>query len=350
MTGHSTAKGSEPAVGSESLSALEASVAPLSLGGAFARMYFRNRLQLFFSLVFPLLFLSMFGAIGLLAQADPSVEVLGPVPSAAREALISEGISVEQSPTAEDAIENLTGGVALAVLDFDEGVAWIPENIGNTPIRAVIDSESLAVVEVPESEIFDFFRFGLPGVLTFSTLNVAFFGTTATLIEMRKLGALNLLRRTPAGALKVILSPLPSKLAGFFLVLTFMIVTSWALGYIPLTAVPGALAVGLLSFGTSITWAYLLGARGTNVEISTAATGGLLPVALMLSGALIPLEILPAIFERAAAFSPIAHVASLYRFAVAGSDPTWAIELSISFLVLSAVAAVALSIRIFRWK
>lgn len=322
----------------------------LSLSSAFSRMYRRNRMQVFFSLVFPLLFLGMFAMIGAIAAAAPSVDILGDLEAVPTEALRTAGIGLEQSPTVESAIENLTSGQVLAVLDTDQRMAWVPEGLDDRAILDTIAAAGLQIVEVPSSEIFNFMRFGLPGVLTFATLNVAFFGTTTTLIEMRKQGVLNLLRRTPARTGQVILAPVPSKLVGFAGVLTLMIVLSWLLGYIDVAAVPWSIATGLISFTAAMTWAYLLGARSTNIELATAVTGGVLPVALMLSGALLPLEILPSVFERVAVISPIAHIASLYRAALTGTEPTWSPTLSVLVLAASAAVSIAVSIRIFRWR
>lgn len=328
-----------------------ASGGSLGLSRAFGRMYVRNRTQLFFSLVFPVVFLAMFAVVGALGAQPPAIEIVGAADASIPIAdLTAAEVAVGFATDTELATESLRAGTAIAVFDTETQVALIVDDASVPEIRDAARRAGYTVVPFSSDEVFDFVRFGLPGVLAFMTLNVAFFGTTSTLVELRRDGSLNMLRRTPARALHIITAPLASKLIGYAVVYALLIAVAATLGYIDLASLPSALGIGLLAFVVAMTWAYLAGARGTNPAIATGIAGMALPVVLMAGGVLLPLEIMPEIVTRIAFVNPVAHVGSLLRHSITGVDPTWPIGTSLLVLLASAVIAIALSVRLFRWR
>lgn len=325
----------------------------------------RDRPTLFFSLVFPFLFLGLFWVIGigqsaekpkvLFAQSATDLEnVLG----AARAELsgndslsvvsVSEAESVEQyrSGDAEVVVAASPDGGGILVTARSERsstaakvLAALRASGGSTPVRTV----ELEQTSEP-------FRFGVPGVLIMALSSLALFGTAAPLIKLRERGTLQLLRTTPLSPLSFLLAQAPARLAiaggQIFAIATLCV----ALGYTEANNLLLALLSATLSAMLFFAFGFFIGGVVRRSEVFSAVSGGLLPVVLMVSGVLIPLSVLPEGIARVAKLIPLTYLGDVIRHDFIATPMEHSRTLSYLIMTGATALLVALSARTFSWR
>lgn len=201
-----------------------------SLALALVRGFLRDRMAVFFSLVFPLMFLVLFG--GLLANDEaprPEVVQVGAVPlldDAAPEArqATEDALDVRRSDDRDGALQDVrSGDVDAAVLQQGDRVVVYysqADSIVAATVRGVfqsiVQSANVAAsgqapayqlgVEQVEDESLDTIQYVTPGLLGWAVAMSATFGAATSLVVWRKNGLLRRLRLAPVRTSSVVMA------------------------------------------------------------------------------------------------------------------------------------------------
>jgi ABC-2 type transport system permease protein len=290
-----------------------------TLSVAMARSFLRDRSAVFFSVVFPLMFLVLFGGIftGNTGTARMNIVQVGPVeaidrlPTPAREQ-VDEVFELTRSEDLDDAVEQVRAGDADAAVEErgDELVlhysradqvraatvqgifaSFVSEaNIGASgrPARYRLVSQQV------EDESLKSIQYVTPGLLGWAIALNATFGSAMTLVQWRTTRLLRRLRLAPVSTTSIVIARIGVSV-GIALVQTALFLGVGVLGFGLQLTDSWWMAVPILLCGT-LTFMALGLLAGAVCKTPEGASGFAnvvtLPMAF-LSGSFIPLEVAP---------------------------------------------------------
>ena len=346
-----------------------------SLAVAISRGFWRDRAAVFFAIVFPLMFLVLFG--GILADQSQSkvdlvqigdVTLVDDLPDGARGAF-DRTFEVSRTSDREAAIAEVRRGDADVAIeqDGDTLVAHYTQTdqvkaaITQGTLRAFVDNANVAVTgtaprfsletEPVEDDSLTAIQFVTPGLLGWAVAMSASFGAAATLQGWRQS---KLLRRLQ-------LAPLPSStVVGARVVVTIGIA-------LVQTAI--FLGLGVAAFGLRLTGAWSasipLLVVGTLCFMAVGLLAGsiarttegavnmanfiVLPMAF-LSGSFFPLDAAPAWLQTFSQLLPLRHLNEGMLDVMVRGEPWTAVLLPMAILAVFAVVVTAVAARLFRWE
>lgn len=201
-----------------------------SLSRAMFLGFLRDRMTLFWAVLFPLMFLVLFG--GLLGDQGASrIEVaqVGPVtaldemPPEARKAL-DDSLDIQKVDDEEAAVQQVRDGDLAAVVSqdgdrlvvrFSQADQVAAARVTST-FQGIVDSANLAVAGVPprfslepeqvEDESLEVIQYVTPGLLGWAIAMSATFGAAVNLVNWRRTGLLRRLRLAPVRTSSVVLA------------------------------------------------------------------------------------------------------------------------------------------------
>lgn len=345
-----------------------------ALSVAILRGFVRDRSAVFFALVFPLMFLVLFGGIfGNQTQAEVEMVQVGEValldqmPPQAREAF-EQTFSVTRSDDLDDALRQVREGDAdVAVrMDGDTLVAHYTQTdqvraaVTQGALRAFVDGTNVAlsgepprfelVTEPVEDESLEIIQFVTPGLLGWAVAMSASFGAAATLQGWRQSKLLRRLELAPVSSRTIV---------GARVAVTIAIALVQMAIFIGLGAVAFGLtltgswwmAVPLLVVGTLCFMAIglLAGALTTTAEGAVnAANFMVLPMAF-LSGSFFSLDAAPGWLQTVSLALPLRHLNDgMLDVMVRGQGPGAALW-PMAILAAFAVGVTLVAARLFRW-
>jgi ABC-2 type transport system permease protein len=346
-----------------------------ALSLAMARGFFRDRASVFFSVVFPLMFLFLFG--GVFADQGQSrsdliqigaVPLIDQMPAEARKAF-DESFDISRTGDRKQALEDVRKGDADAVIEMsgDTLVAHYTQTdqvkaaITQGTLKAFVDAANAAAAEKPptfgfravrvEDESLRTIQFVTPGLLGWAVAMSAAFGAAATLQGWRQS---KLLRRLQ-------LSPVPTRsIVGARVGVTIGIALVQMAIFVGLgTAVLGLrldgawwMALPLLVCGTLafMSIGLLAGAVSRTTEGAVNMANFIVLPMAFLSGSFFPLDGAPGWLQAISQALPLRHLNDgMLDVMVRGQAWTAAFApmgILLGFtLVLTAIAA-----RLFRWE
>jgi ABC-2 type transport system permease protein len=347
-----------------------------SLGEALLKGYLRDIQAVFFTVLFPLMFLFLFAGIfgdeGDQSQIEMvaigDVELLETMPEEAR-AGFEDTFDVTESDDLDEAITQVReGDTTLAVTqDSDQMVIYYSqaEQVRSAVARYTFDSfvqtaNLLATDEPPtytvrservEDESLDVIAFFTPGLLGWAIAMSATFGAAATLVGWRTTKLLRRLRLSPVSTRSIVTARIGVTMlialvqTGIFLGLATLVfglqLTGWWWMSIPL------LLAGTLCF---MAFGLFAGSVTKTVEGATnLANLFVLPMAF-LSGSFFPLDEMPRWIDAVSRLLPLRYLnEGMLDVMVRGLGPAAIWQ---PFLVLLAFAAAMtlLASRFFRWE
>ncbi|MEE1928349.1 ABC transporter permease [Streptomyces sp. TRM 70351] len=350
-----------------------------TLSRAMALGLLRDRAAVFFMLVFPVLFLVLFGALFKDAGVSQSrvvqvgdVTVLDEMPEQSRAALrdVLEVEKTDGSPAAlKDALEQVRKGeVDAAVTQRGDEVEVhfsAADQVRAGTVHSVLDSVVQAAnqaatgqppaytltAERVEDESVQPIQFLTPGLLAWAVAMGAVFGPALNLVSWRKKRILRRLWLAPVDATSVIGARLGINVV-LALAQTAIFLGIATLPYYGLrltgdwwVAIPLVLA-GTLAF---MSIGLLVGAWAKTEEAANGlAQIVILPMAF-LSGAFIPLDAAPAWVRTFAEFLPLKHLADAMQ-GVLSRGESWGTALPVmGGLLLFGAVVTAVAWRVFRW-
>lgn len=345
-----------------------------ALSIAILRGFVRDRAALFFAVVFPLMFLVLFGA--LLSNQDQSeidmitvgdVPLLEDLPADVREAFETT-FEVEESDDLDAALAEVRDGDADVVVEQkgDTLVAHYTQTeqvkaaITQSTLKAYVDGANIAASGQParfgfaaervEDESLTTIQFFTPGLLGWAIATSAALGAAATLQGWRQTKLLRRLQLAPVSTGTVVGARVAVTIAialgqtAIFLglgaaTLGLKLTGSWWMS-IPLVVV-GTLcfmAIGLLAGAI---------AKSTEGAVNMA-NFFVLPMAF-LSGSFFPLDATPPWLQRVSDVLPLKHLnEGMLDVLVRGQGPSAAL-VPLTILAAFAVVVTLLAARLFRW-
>ncbi|QZY28443.1 ABC transporter permease [Nocardioides coralli] len=346
-----------------------------SLSVAIVRGFYRDRASVFFALVFPLMFLVLFG--GIFADQTQSritmaqvgeVSLFEDLPPGAQEAF-AETFEVERHDDLGAAIEAVReGDVDVAVTGEDgEVVAHVTQTdqvkaaVVQGTLRAFVDGANVAATGQPpayslrtdavEDESLDTIQFVTPGLLGWAVAMSAAFGAAATLQGWRQSKLLRRLQLAPVrtgtvvGARVTVTIVIALVQMAIFLglgtaVFGLQLGGSWWAG-VPL------LVVGTLCF---MAVGLLAGAVAKSVEGAVNMANFLVLPMAFLSGSFFPLDGAPGWLQAVADLLPLHWLnEGMLDVLVRGEGPT-AVLVPMAVLAAFATVVTLVAARLFQWE
>lgn len=346
-----------------------------ALSAAIMRGFLRDKAAVFFAVLFPLMFLVLFG--GLFSDQDAAkvelievgdVQILDDLPAGAREAF-EDTFEVKHSDSLEDALDEVRKGDAdVAVEQHGDTLMahytqteQVKAAITQGTLRAFVDGSNVAASGRPptydfkaervEDDSLSTIQFFTPGLLGWAVAMSASFGAAATLQGWRQSKLLRRLQlapvstRTIVGARVAVTVAIALGQLAIFLGLgtaafDLQLTGSWWMS-IPL------LVVGTLCF---MAIGLLAGAIAKTAEGAVnMANFFVLPMAF-LSGSFFPLDGSPAWLRTVSNLLPLRHLnEGMLDVMVRGEGPAAAL-VPIAILAGFAVVVTLLAARLFRWE
>jgi ABC-2 type transport system permease protein len=343
------------------------------------KMQFRNRIALFWALVFPIILMGLLGL--LFGSPGAGGGTLGVVDGARNEtsaafvrALRAGGaVDVERRGDAAAARADVRSGDLDGVLllrSQDGRVAatlLVASNLDESGrvLRQIVagaaDDVSIRLAGEPpavvvsgraiESTELAYVDFLLPGVVAIAIMISSVYGISTVLVDWRKRGILRRLKLTAMPLWEFLLSRVAASLVLTVLQVAVLLAfgrlafgvtlsgTAWA-------AVPMAL-VGALCF---LALGFFIGSLVGTPETADAVVNTITNPMMFLSGTFVPIGILPDVLERLAHLLPLYYLARGLRDIVVRGASLADVAPDVAFLVLVTAALAAASVRVFRWE
>lgn len=260
------------------------------------------------------------------------------------------------------------GRRALAAGEID-ALAIIPQRYGEplkivgsdrhpsaaTVMRAVIfqAAESAAppidVTDIDGHQVAEAIRTGIPFTLILAFGFLAIYATAAPLIQQRQRGTLKLLGLTPLSRLTFVLAQLPARLAIAVVQLAVLSGLAYASHLLTLDRLPGAVFSAFITLLLLFAFGYLVGGLASSAEIASAAFTGLLPVLLMPSGFMFPVDTLPNWVQVVGRFVPLSYCGDALRHFMTGAPIAYSLVADYSITVACVIVVTWLAAKTFRW-
>ncbi len=342
------------------------------------KMTFRRRITLFWSLLFPMILMTLLGLLFGRSVSAGEVAVV-PVNAAGPAAVVAvleqtKGLTVKTSATASQAIAQVKNG------DRDAAVIFAPKGGGayavklytsNTSadqagiIKGIVlgasDGVSVAATGKPPALSFEpqsvdsssltYIDFLLPGILALSIMISAVIGLATVMVHWRQRGVLRRLKLTPIPLAEFFAARITASLSVAVLQVAVLLVfgrvafgvhistTAWA-------AVPVALA-GCLCF---LAMGFAIGSVVSNPETGDAVSNVITNPMMFLSGTFFPVSAMPSVVQQIAKVLPLYYMANGLRdTTVRGLSITHVLG-DIGVLLGATALLAVVAFRTFRWE
>ena len=346
----------------------------LSLAAAMAKGFLRDRAAVFFALVFPLMFLVLFGSIFSDTGAPQTtviqvgdVALLDDAPGEAQQ-VVDDSLDITSSDDLDTALDEIRSGDAdAAVIQADDAVKLYysqadPVVAGTVQgtFQAIVSTANVAASGQPprftldtdqvEHEDLSTIQYLTPSLLGWAIASGATFGAATSLVQWRTTGLLRRLRLAPVSTTPVVTSRIGVSLAvalgqaaifvGVGVLLFDLTLTGWWWMSVPL------LAAGTLAF---LSLGLLAGAVASTVEAAVAiANIVVLPMAF-LAGSFFPLDGAPEWLTTVSRLLPLRYLnEGMLDVMVRGEGPS-AVLVPMGVLLAFAAVVTAIAGRFFRW-
>lgn len=349
-----------------------------AVAAAIVKGFFRDRAAVFFAMVFPLMFLVLFG--GLLGDQGQSeiemvqvgdVPVLDDLPGEVRTAF-DETFDVQQTDDLPAALDEVRRGDADVAVEMrgETLVAHYTQTdqvqaaVTQGTLRSFVEGANLAALsaqsgtpppygfeaERVEDESLSTIQFTTPGLLGWAVATSAAFGAAATIQGWRQSKLIRRLQLAPVSTRTVVGARVVVAIGIALLQMAIFVGLGGAAFGLQLTgswwmAVP-VLVVGTLCF---MAVGLLAGALTTTTEGAVnAANFMVLPMAF-LSGSFFPLDAAPSWLRTFSEVLPLKHLnEAMLDVMVRGEGPASAL-VPIGILAAFAAVVTAVAARLFRW-
>jgi ABC-2 type transport system permease protein len=338
------------------------------------KMTVRNRTALFWNLIFPALFILIFGAVFDQGQIEFDVGVAGES-SAAYEATIQtleaeQAFSVTVEDDTETALEALKDGDRDVVLVFGEenGAATPPVQIyydetdqSNAQIAVgAVNNLLLRVLQGEEGTIaqpvavtgqdITFMDFFLPGILAMAIMNSGVIGLSTAFVTYRERGILRRIKVTPFRLTSFISARVVSQL--IVAVPQSLILIGLALLFFDFTLRGNPLVILLVIFLGALAFlsiGFAVSSIAPNVETAASYSNLITFPMLFLSGVFFDIDFAPEWLKPITRVLPLRYLVDALREPMTRGNGLEAIWMDLLLLLLTLVVAMAIAVRFFRW-
>ncbi|GIJ50192.1 hypothetical protein Val02_70780 [Virgisporangium aliadipatigenens] len=337
--------------------------------------FLRDRVTLFFTIVFPLMFLVLFG--GLFKDAGVSqteilqignVPVIDQMPADARTEL-DKVLKVERRDDRQAALQAVRDGDYAAAVEQDGGRVIVhysaADQVRSGTVRSILNllvqDANQAASGVPprfnlelsqvEDESLEAIQFVTPGLLGWAIATGATFGASLTLVSWRRKRILRRLRLSPARVPAIVLARvLVSVLIALGQTAIFLGVASLPYFGLRLSgywwmAVPLVVCATLAFMSIGL----LAGAWAKTEESASAIVNLIVLPMAFLSGSFIPADNLPGWIRTVSNVFPLKHLNDAMLDVMVRGQPPTAVLPQVGILIGFAVVVAALAMWLFRW-
>lgn len=349
------------------------------------REFARDRMTLFWTLAFPLMFIVIFGVVftgnpDARYEVGLAVEDEGPAAAAVADAVKAVPALKVTEGTRDDLMARLKDGKLRALIVVPAGLSaaygagqparvqtyYDPSNQASTQIvlgviaRTVdtVDQQlarrdtilSVEPVSIASSRLrtLDFF---LPGVLAMSLMQLGIFGTAPALVQLREQQVLRRIGATPLPRLTLLGAQVAHRLtvaalqtATILLVGTFVFKIN-ILGN-------GLLLAGLVLLGTLmfVAMGYLISGIARTQDSANGLSQVINFPMMFLSGLFFPVDLMPSWLQPVASLLPLTFLADALRQVMVGATPLHPLALDAAVVSGWLIVCAVLAIRFFRWE
>jgi ABC-2 type transport system permease protein len=345
-----------------------------SLARAMLKGFFRDKMAFFFAVIFPLMFLVLFGGIFTDQGASRSaiiqvgaVPVLDEAPKDVK-AFLDKSLEITRSSDARAAVEKVRKGDADAVISQDGDRVVVRYSQADRvkaatvqgTFQSIVQSANLArsgeppkytvTTEQVEDDSLKSIQYYTPGLMGWAIASGATFGAATNLVVWRRNGLLRRLRLAPIPTRSVVLARVAVSIAIAIVQAAIFLAVGMVFFGLQLTG-SWPMIIPLLVCGTLAFMAIglLAGAVAKSEEAAVGiANFVVLPMAF-LSGSFFPLDGAPGYVTAISKVLPLKHLNDgMLDTMVRGEGPSSAI---VPMLVLLgfAVVVTAVASRLFRW-
>lgn len=347
----------------------------LSLSSAMFRGFRRDRAALFFTLLFPLIFLVIFGGLFNNTGASPqkvleigSVPLIDQLPPDAR-AQLDKVLAITKTDDRAGALDKVRNGDDAGaieqsgdtlVLHFSAANATVSGAIRGV-LESFVQSANVAATGQPprfsldtqqvEDKSLGYIQYITPGLLGWAIALGATFGASATLVTWRQKKILRRLRLAPVGIPTIISARVVFALGVALIQMVIFIAVASGFFHLKLShywwmSIP-LIMCGTLSF---MAIGLLAGARAKSAEAASAISNLITIPMAFLSGSFFPIDSAPKWLQVVAEVFPLRHLNDgMLDVMVRGRGPASVLPqmgILLAFtVVISAIAGV-----IFRWE
>jgi ABC-2 type transport system permease protein len=345
------------------------------------RMIFRNRVALFWSLLFPMILMTLLGLLFGRSSSGGTVTVVDQARTPVSAQVVhlldaNKGIDLKHAASVAQARKQVhdgdaDGALLLRLRRGPGGPVQATLLYSNTSleqagiVRGIVsgtaDAVSIRASGRPAAVAFDarsvestqlsYVDFLMPGIIAISIMISSVYAVATTLVDWRKRGILRRLRLTPV--------PLPEFLASR--VTASLFVTLMQLGVLLLfgrvafgvsiaatawAAIPVALA-GALCF---LALGFMIGSVVGSAETADAVLNVITNPMMFLSGTFVPISILPAVLASIAHLLPLYYLATGLRDTTVRGLTLGHVAGDVAVLAGIALVFALVSLRLFRWE
>lgn len=351
---------------------------------ASVKEFVRSRMTVFWTLVFPILFILMFGAIfsgGGTTQFNVGLVVEDQGQTGATLASVFKQIPVfqiSQGPR-DDELAALRKGDRRAVIVLPASLSQAVQARQATPVEVYYDpaqqqasqivlgvvrqvlgemerrmtgAPTLLVIDekTVQSQRLRNIDFMVPGILAMALMQLGLFGTAQPVVQLREQGVLRRLSATPLPRMTVLASQIAHRLT-IGLVQTVLIL---ALGMVVFKVPMVGSWLGLLGFvmlGAMmfVALGYVIAAFSSSQESAAGISSVLNFPMMFLSGLFFPPEIMPSFLMPITKIIPVTYLADALRQLMLGANPLNPQLINVGVLAAWLLVCLVLSVRFFKW-
>lgn len=317
---------------------------PITIAKTLTKIFLRDRQAIFFSLFFPIIFMTVFSFVGNQSQDPISVGVVNNAPDSLSRDFVNmlienplfTVIEGEESELRESLIEGETTMVLVlpeAFRETDTGVEIrllvdaaqiqqlglimpVLEQTLLTMERQLRDTEPLfsLVIEDVRARSQRYLDFLIPGLLAFTLMQVSIAGSGFNIVEYRRKGILKRLFVTPLQPKDFIIGIVMSRIT--LCVIQISVLLGIAVFFLDVTILGSYLSLySVIIMGAIIflCLGFLLGSIAKTQQSIQAVGNLVIFPQIFLSGIFYPIESLPALIQPVASILPLSFVANALR-------------------------------------
>lgn len=341
----------------------------LALSRAMAFGFVRDPSSLFFTVLFPLVFLFIFGGIignrSGISRFDVLTTGSGPV----LDSLPAQVLKATPVDTLDEGVRRVTDGKAVAVISQTGDQVLVryqaSDQVGGATVlgvvSAVVDQANLQAAGATgrfqlearqvEDQSLTGIEFFTPGLLAWAVSIGAVFNSALTLVNWRAKGVLLRLRLTPAPAADIVAARVGLSLVVALAQTALFLAVGAGLFHLHLAprwwmAFP-LVMVGTLAF---LSIGLLVGSIARTVEAASALANLIIIPMAFLSGAFFPLDQAPPWLKVVSNVLPLSHLLrALTDEMIRGRSPVTTLP-HVAILLGFAAAFTLIATRLFRWE
>jgi len=349
--------------------------------------YIRDRMAVFWTMAFPLLFVVFLGLIfssgntgfsldvGLVVQgSDPAGAGVGEGFRKMPVFKLTESVDLESELAAlrageRDMVVVLPPGLSKAIADGQTGtveVYYDPSSQTTSQVGLSVLREMFNVAEQRIRGTSPLFQiepkqiqsrplrpidFTLPGILGMSLMQLGLFGTAQPLVNLREQGVLRRLGATPLPRWIVLASQIAFRLT-VGVAQTVIIVGLGNLAFQVqlgdnLLLLGGVILLGMLLF---VAMGFAISGLAKSAE-SAAGISQLVSFPMMfLSGLFLPVSLMPTFLQPIAAVMPLTYIADALRQVMVDAPPANPMSTNLLLTAVWLVVSIVLAVKLFRWE